>query len=203
MKRVLDVLVSGAALLAASPVLALAAAGILLEDGRPLLFVQPRAGRGGRVFHALKFRTMRVHQVPAHQMAQVRAGDPLVTRVGSVLRRLKVDELPQLVNVLRGDMSLVGPRPTLPEQVAGYDAFQRRRLEVTPGLTGWAQVNGNTELDWPERILLDVWYVDHRSLWLDLRILARTLAVVVGGERVRSGPLEQARLHAHGSGRGG
>lgn len=203
MKRVLDVLVSGAALLVASPLLALAALGILLEDGRPLLFVQPRAGRGGRVFQALKFRTMRVHGIPAHRMAQVRAGDPLVTRVGSVLRRLKVDELPQLVNVLRGDMSLVGPRPTLPEQVAGYDAFQRRRLEVTPGLTGWAQVNGNTELDWPERILLDVWYVDHRSLWLDLRILARTLAVIVGGERVRSGPLEQARLHAHGSGRGG
>lgn len=203
MKRVLDVLASAAALLAASPVMALAAIGILLEDGGPLLYVQPRAGRGGRVFHALKFRTMRVHQIPAHEMAQVRTGDPLVTRVGGILRRLKIDELPQLVNVLRGDMSLVGPRPTLPEQVQAYTPFQRRRLEVTPGVTGWAQVNGNTELPWDERIMLDVWYVDHRSLWLDLRILARTLAVIVGGERVRSGPLEQARLHAHGSGRGG
>ena len=202
-KRALDVAVAGVVLLAALPVLALAALAVLAEDGPPVLFVQPRAGRGGRTFRVLKFRTLRVHGLAAHRMPQVRSSDPLVTRVGAVLRRLKIDELPQLVNVLRGEMSLVGPRPTLPDQVAAYDAFQRRRLEVRPGITGWAQVNGNTELSWEERILLDVWYVDHRSLGLDLAVLVRTAGVVLRGERVRGGALEQARMHAVGTGRRG
>ncbi|HEX8390999.1 MAG TPA: sugar transferase [Longimicrobium sp.] len=203
LKRALDVAVAGVVLLAGLPVLALAALAILLEDGRPVTYTQPRAGQGGRVFTVFKFRTMRVHDVPAHHMPQVRGGDPLVTRTGAILRRLKIDELPQVLNVLRGDMTLVGPRPTLPEQVREYDAFARRRLEARPGMTGWAQVNGGTELPWRDRILLDVWYVDHASLWLDLRILARTVGVVLRGERVRTGPLEEARLHADGAGRRG
>ena len=198
-KRAADLAVTGALSLVALPVVALAALCVLVEDGRPLLYVQKRAGLGGRPFDVYKLRTLRVHDTPAHRMAQVRSGDALVTRVGSVLRRFKIDELPQLLNILRGDMSLVGPRPTLPEQVERYDAFQRRRLAVRPGLTGWAQVNGNTELSWEDRICLDVWYVDHWSLALDARVLARTLGVVFGGERVRPEQLAAARGHAHGA----
>jgi lipopolysaccharide/colanic/teichoic acid biosynthesis glycosyltransferase len=163
-----------------------------------VLYVQRRSGADGEPFDIFKLRTLRVHDVPAHRMAQVRAGDAMVTRVGRVLRRSKIDELPQLLNVLRGDMSMVGPRPTLPEQVERYDAFQRRRLAMRPGLTGWAQINGGTELPWEERIYLDVWYVDHWSLGLDARVLARTLGVVLGGERVRPEPLAAARAHADG-----
>jgi lipopolysaccharide/colanic/teichoic acid biosynthesis glycosyltransferase len=197
-KRAADILLAGALSVVALPVLALAALCILLEDGRPVLYVQRRSGWGGRPFDIYKLRTLRVHDIPAHRMAQVRSGDTMVTRVGRALRRSKIDELPQLLNILRGDMSLVGPRPTLPEQVERYDAFQRRRLAVRPGLTGWAQVNGGTELPWEERICLDVWYVDHWSLGVDARVLARTLGVVLGGERVRPGPLAAARAHAAG-----
>lgn len=177
-KRGLDVLGAGIFLLASLPALTLAASAIALEDGRPVLFVQRRAGRHGRPFRIVKLRTMKVNDADPEALGEVRASHALVLKVGAFLRRLKIDELPQLWNVLAGDMSLVGPRPTLPEQVARYDAFDARRLEVRPGLSGWAQVNGNVELSWQERILLDVWYVDHWSLALDLKILAMTVARV-------------------------
>jgi lipopolysaccharide/colanic/teichoic acid biosynthesis glycosyltransferase len=139
---------------------------------------------------------MRVHGLPTTEVGQVYETHPMVTRVGRLLRRFKIDELPQLVNVLLGDMSIVGPRPALPEALAGYDEFQRRRLEVRPGLTGWAQVNGSARLTWDERILLDVWNIDHWSHGLDLRILARTLGVVLWGERPNRRALAAARAHA-------
>ena len=202
-KRTVDVVVAGLLLVLLLPVLAVAAGLILLEDGPPVLYRQSRAGRGGAPFRLLKLRSMRVNELPVSVVGQVRGGHGMVTRVGRVLRRLKLDETPQLVNVLRGEMSVVGPRPTVPEQVAAYDEFQRRRLRVRPGMTGWAQVNGNVELSWDERILLDVWYVDHPSLLLDLKILLRTAWVVAAGERRDTRALEIARAYADGPGRRG
>ena len=174
LNRALDVAGAGALLLASSPVLGVAALAIKLEDGGPVLYRQIRVGQDGRDFELLKLRTMVVGAERQGAGFAVDRGDPRITRVGRILRRLSIDELPQLWNVLRGDMSLVGPRPTLRYQVERYDERQRRRLDVKPGLTGWAQVNGRAALPWDERIELDLWYVEHRSLWLDLKILART-----------------------------
>jgi lipopolysaccharide/colanic/teichoic acid biosynthesis glycosyltransferase len=174
-KRMLDLAGAGLLLLLAAPLLAVAGAAVWLDGGRPVLFRQVRAGRHGRPFTLLKLRTLR--QGP-HDPA-----DPgrHATRVGRILRRWSLDELPQLWNVLRGEMSLVGPRPALPEQVARYDDAQRRRLAVRPGLTGWAQIHGRNALSWPARIRLDVWYVEHRSLALDLQILLRTPGTILSG----------------------
>jgi lipopolysaccharide/colanic/teichoic acid biosynthesis glycosyltransferase len=168
--------VAGAALGLAltSPALALAALAIKLEDGGPILYRQARVGLNGEEFQLLKLRTMRVGAEREGAGFAVDEGDPRITRVGGLLRRLSIDELPQLWNVVRGDMSLIGPRPTLRYQVEQYTPRQRRRLEVKPGITGWAQIHGRASLPWSERIELDVWYVDHRSPRLDLRILART-----------------------------
>ena len=174
MNRALDVAGATAGLLLASPLLAAAAAAIKLEDGGPILYRQRRVGRHGREFELLKLRTMVVGAEREGAGFAVNAGDPRITRVGRVLRRLSLDELPQLLNVIRGEMSLIGPRPTLAYQVERYTPRQRRRLEVKPGITGWAQVHGRARLPWDERIELDVWYVENRSPWLDVKILART-----------------------------
>ncbi|HEY4976405.1 MAG TPA: sugar transferase [Gaiellaceae bacterium] len=173
-KRAMDVVVAGFGLIVSSPVLALAALAIKLEDRGPVLFRQLRVGKDGVDFELLKLRTMVVGAEKMGAGLAVNRGDSRITRSGRALRRLSLDELPQLWNILRGDMSIVGPRPTLRHQVDTYTPEQRRRLEVKPGLTGWAQVNGRASLPWDKRIVLDVWYVEHRSLWLDLRILART-----------------------------
>jgi lipopolysaccharide/colanic/teichoic acid biosynthesis glycosyltransferase len=202
-KRAVDLVVSALALAAALPVLLIVSWLIYLEDGGPVLFRQRRVGLGGREFELLKFRTMRRCHPLTEATQEVGNDHPLLTRTGRVLRRFKLDELPQLINVLRDEMSLVGPRPTVPTQVVGYNAFQSRRLLVRPGMTGWAQVNGNVRLSWNERITLDVWYVDHWSLRLDARILARTLLVVLFGENPNDHALRQARLYANGSGRSG
>lgn len=203
LRRLLDVSVAGAALLLTTPILAVAALLIRLEDPGPALFRQVRVGRDGKPFQLLKLRSMRIHNLAPTEIGQVTDGHPMVTRVGAVLRRSKIDELPQLLNVLRGDMSLVGPRPTLPEQVSEYSDFQRRRLSVRPGLTGWAQVNGNVSLSWSDRIALDVWYVDHRTCKLDIEILTRTLKVVLTGERPQLRAVTEARRYADGAGRSG
>jgi lipopolysaccharide/colanic/teichoic acid biosynthesis glycosyltransferase len=173
-KRAIDVAGASLGLLLASPLLALGAIAVKLEDRGPVLFRQRRVGRDGVDFELVKLRTMVVGAERLGAGYAVDAGDPRITRSGRLLRLLSVDELPQLWNVVRGDMSLVGPRPTLRYQVERYTARQRRRLEVKPGITGWAQVNGRASLPWADRIELDVWYVDHRSLRLDLAILART-----------------------------
>jgi lipopolysaccharide/colanic/teichoic acid biosynthesis glycosyltransferase len=181
-KRVLDPVLAALLALVLSPVLAGIALWILVDSGRPVLFVRPRAGRGGTSFRMLKFRSM----VPdALEVGRTLAlsedpfglvpDDPRFTRGGRFLRRTGLDELPQLFNVLRGDMSIVGPRPDLVEQAAHYTPEDRRRLLVRPGITGWSQVHGREDMTWPERFQLDAWYLDHWSLWLDARIVVRTV----------------------------
>jgi lipopolysaccharide/colanic/teichoic acid biosynthesis glycosyltransferase len=179
--RALDVLFAGAGLVLASPVLAAAAAAVKLEDGGPVLYRQTRVGKDGRDFQLVKLRTMVVGAETQGAGYAVDRGDARITRVGRVLRRTSVDELPQLWNVVRGDMSLIGPRPTLRYQVERYDERQRRRLDVKPGLTGWAQIHGRAALPWAERIELDVWYVEHRCWKVDVRILLRTPLALLGG----------------------
>ena len=174
MNRGADVALASAGLAVAGPALALAAIAIKLEDGGPVLYRQKRVGKDGKEFELLKLRTMVVGAERQGAGFAVTEGDPRITRVGRVLRRLSIDELPQLWNVVRGDMSIVGPRPTLAYQVERYTPRQRRRLEVKPGITGWAQIRGRARLPWEERIELDVWYVENRSARLDLRILLRT-----------------------------
>ena len=174
MNRALDVAFAGLGLALAAPLLAAAAVAIRLEDGGPVLYRQTRVGRDGVDFELLKLRTMVVGAERQGAGFAVDAGDPRITKVGAVLRKLSIDELPQLWNVVRGEMSLIGPRPTLRYQVERYDERQRRRLEVLPGITGWAQIHGRASLSWPERIELDVWYVEHRSPLVDLTILLRT-----------------------------
>jgi lipopolysaccharide/colanic/teichoic acid biosynthesis glycosyltransferase len=186
--RGLDALLAGAGLALASPFLAAAALAVKLDDGGPVLYRQTRVGRDGRDFELLKLRTMVVGAERIGAGYAIDEGDPRITRVGRLLRKTSIDELPQLWNVLRGDMSVVGPRPTLRYQVEQYDARQRRRLEVRPGITGWAQVNGRASLSWAERIELDVWYVENRTPGLDLRILLRTpLALFRGTYRGATG----------------
>ena len=176
-KRALDLSLVTVVGVVAVPLAAVIAAAVKIDGGGRVLFRQERIGRNGVPFEIVKFRTLvdepAVEPAPVDYL--ISATDPRITRVGAFLRRWSLDELPQLWNVLVGEMSIVGPRPTLRYQVERYDDFQRRRLEVLPGVTGWAQVSGRNQLSWPERIELDVWYVDHRSLSLDLRILAATV----------------------------
>jgi lipopolysaccharide/colanic/teichoic acid biosynthesis glycosyltransferase len=186
-RRAFDVVVAGAALLVATPVLAAAAVAIRLESRGHVLYRQRRVGMGGREFDVLKLRTMVTGAEAMGAGLAVDEGDSRITRVGAVLRRTSIDELPNLVNVLRGEMAIVGPRPTVPVQVAQYTDRQRGRLAVRPGITGWAQVNGRASLPWHERIELDLWYVEHRSWRLDLEIIARTAHLVVGGDGLYKG----------------
>ena len=174
MNRAADLAIAGGALVLASPVLALAALAIKLEDRGPVLYRQTRVGKDGVDFELLKVRTMVVGAETMGAGLSVNRGDPRITRTGRLLRKLSLDELPQLWNVVRGEMSVIGPRPTLRYQVEQYDERQRHRLDVRPGITGWAQVNGRASLPWADRIELDVWYVEHRSPLLDLKILVRT-----------------------------
>jgi lipopolysaccharide/colanic/teichoic acid biosynthesis glycosyltransferase len=179
--RALDVAIAGTGLVLASPVLAAAALAVTLQDGGPVLYRQSRVGKDGVDFELLKLRTMVVGAERMGAGWAVDAGDSRITRTGALLRRLSLDELPQLWNVVRGDMSVIGPRPTLRYQVDQYTDRQRRRLEVKPGITGWAQIHGRATLPWPERIELDVWYVEHRSPRVDLTILLRTPLALLGG----------------------
>jgi lipopolysaccharide/colanic/teichoic acid biosynthesis glycosyltransferase len=181
MNRMLDAALAGLGLAVASPALAVAAAAIKLDDRGPVLYRQRRVGLHGNEFELVKLRTMTVGAERQGAGYAVNEGDPRITRVGRYLRRLSVDEIPQLWNVVRGDMSLIGPRPTLAYQVEQYTPRQRRRLDVKPGITGWAQIHGRARLPWPDRIELDVWYVEHRTPWLDLKILARTPAALFAG----------------------
>jgi lipopolysaccharide/colanic/teichoic acid biosynthesis glycosyltransferase len=189
--RALDLLVASLVLLVASPLLAVAALLIKLESGGPVFYRQRRVGRGGAPFELWKLRTMVPGAEAMGAGIYVVEGDRRITRVGRLLRRFSLDELPNLVNVLKGEMAVVGPRPTVQEQVDRYTERQRRRLEVKPGITGWAQVNGRTSLPWPERIELDVWYVENRSLRLDLRILAKTARMLATGHGLYSDELKQ------------
>lgn len=194
-KRGFDMLAALILVVLLSPVLAAAALAIRLTSAGPVFFRQERGGQHGRVFRVIKFRTMRGGRRPDPKEL-VPLDHPEITRVGRVLRRSKIDELPQLFNVLGGSMSLVGPRPTLPDQVAAYDAVRRQRLQVRPGVTGLAQVYSNAAMTWDERILYDIAYVRYCGLWLDLRILARTLLVVLLGEERTAVPFMRSRFAA-------
>ena len=180
-RRAIDIVFSALALLLCLPLLLIAVLAIRLTSRGPAIFRQRRSGLYGVQFDMLKLRTMVDGAEHIGAGLAVNSGDPRITRVGSFLRRTSLDELPNLLNVLRGEMALVGPRPTLPAQVAQYTARQHGRLSVKPGITGWAQINGRASLPWSERIELDLYYVEHRSLLLDLKILLRTPVLVLGG----------------------
>jgi lipopolysaccharide/colanic/teichoic acid biosynthesis glycosyltransferase len=175
------VAIAGMGLALTSPVLALAAFSVKLEDGGPVLYRQTRVGLDGKDFELLKLRTMVVGAETMGAGLAVNRGDARITRAGRMLRRLSIDELPQLWNVIRGDMSVIGPRPTLRYQVDRYDERQLHRLDVKPGITGWAQIHGRAQLPWADRIDLDLWYVGHRSPSVDLKILLRTPLALFGG----------------------
>jgi lipopolysaccharide/colanic/teichoic acid biosynthesis glycosyltransferase len=186
-RRLIDVAVAVAALLLSSPALALAMLAIRLESRGAAIYRQRRVGQDGKSFDVFKLRTMVDGAEHIGAGLAVNTDDSRITRVGAFLRRNSLDELPNLLNVLRGEMSLIGPRPTIPAQVDQYTDRQRRRLAVKPGITGWAQVNGRAALPWRERIELDLYYVEHRSLALDLKILRRTPAMVLGGSGLYKG----------------
>jgi lipopolysaccharide/colanic/teichoic acid biosynthesis glycosyltransferase len=184
LKRLLDLVVAAVALIVLSPVIAVTAVLVRINIGSPVIFAQPRPGRGGRIFTVYKFRSMRKSAVDTDAVEAVGTDAQRLTRFGRILRSTSLDELPELVNVLLGQMSVVGPRPLLVEYLPRYNEFQARRHEVRPGITGWAQVNGRNALSWDERFKLDVWYVDNRSLLLDLRILVMTVTTVFRREGV-------------------
>ena len=177
LKRIIDVVVSGIGLIILFPIFVVIGALIKLDSKGPVFFIQERAGKDGKIFRAYKLRTMvdKAVEIGGKKISQ---DDLRITRVGKHLR-WGIDELPQLINVFKGDMSLVGPRPTLLEQVAKYSKEHKRRLEMKPGITGWALINGRNKLSWPEKIELDIWYINHWSIWLDLKILFKTIWVVI------------------------
>jgi lipopolysaccharide/colanic/teichoic acid biosynthesis glycosyltransferase len=186
-KRALDIAIALTGTILSAPLVAVLAAAIRIESPGHPIYRQLRAGQDGVAFSIYKLRTMvRGAEFTGAGLA-IQAGDDRITRLGAFLRRYSLDELPNLWNVLRGEMSIVGPRPTVPVQVEQYTERQRGRLAVKPGITGWAQVNGRASLPWSERIELDLWYVEHRTLWLDLRILARTVAMVLTGHGLYKG----------------
>jgi lipopolysaccharide/colanic/teichoic acid biosynthesis glycosyltransferase len=179
--RAADLAIAALGLAVLSPLLLAAGVAIRLESRGSVFYRQRRVGKDGRIFELFKLRTMRRGADPVGVGTAVMADDPRVTRVGQILRRYSLDELPNLINVLRGEMRIVGPRATLPAQVELYTPRQLRRLDLRPGVTGWAQIHGRAGIPWEERIELDVWYVEHRSLWLDLKILAKTPGALFGG----------------------
>lgn len=187
MRRVVDVALGSLLLALGSPLIALCALAIKLSDRGPVFYLQDRIGKDGRRFQLWKLRTMVEGAEDMGAGIAVDEGDPRITRVGDLLRRFSLDELPNLINVMAGEMSIVGPRPTVPEQVEQYTPRQRRRLEVKPGITGWAQVNGRASLPWDERIELDIHYVENRSPALDLRILGRTAKLLLTGRGLYRG----------------
>jgi len=186
-RRAFDVVVAGGALLVAAPIIALAMVAIRLESKGKAIYRQRRVGRDGREFDVLKLRTMVDGAERLGAGLAVDRGDARITRVGALLRRTSIDELPNLVNVLKGEMAIVGPRPTLPSQVAQYTERERGRLAVRPGITGWAQVNGRASLPWAQRIELDLWYIEHRSWRLDVEILRRSVRQVFAGDGLYKG----------------
>jgi lipopolysaccharide/colanic/teichoic acid biosynthesis glycosyltransferase len=183
----MDLLIAGVGALLSAPLVAVLAAAVRVESPGDPIYTQTRVGRDGVPFTIYKLRTMVSGAEFTGAGLAINQGDARITRLGAFLRRTSLDELPNLWNVLRGEMSIVGPRPTVPVQVAQYTERERGRLSVKPGITGWAQIHGRASLPWPQRIELDLWYVEHQSLALDLRILARTAGMVVSGHGLYKG----------------
>ena len=181
-KRIMDISISVVTLVALSPLLIIIAFIIKFTSPGPVFFIQERIGKNGKPFKLMKFRTMTQGAEKATQGMHIDKDNPYITKIGRFLRKWSIDEIPELINVLKGEMSLVGPRPTLEYQVKKYDDFQKRRLLVKPGLTGWAQVNGRNAIPWEKRIELDIWYIEHWSLWLDIKILFKTIGVLFKGD---------------------
>jgi sugar transferase EpsL len=180
-KRTIDLAVGSAALVLLSPLLSIVAVLVWLFLGRPVLFLQARPGLNEKLFTIRKFRTMTDARDASGQLLP---DSQRLNSLGHFLRSTSLDELPELINVIRGEMSLVGPRPLLSQYLDRYTPLQRRRHEAKPGITGWVQVNGRNALDWEQKFVLDIWYVDHQSLWLDLRILAKTVRLVLMREGI-------------------
>lgn len=187
MRRLFDIAAAAGALLILSPLLAVAMAAIVVESPGSPIYRQRRVGKDGELFNLIKLRSMVKNAERLGAGLAVDEDDPRILKTGALLRRFSIDELPNLVNVLKGDMSIVGPRPTVPSQVEKYDERQRGRLAVKPGITGWAQVNGRASLPWSERIELDLWYVEHRGVRLDARILVRTVKLLFSGDDLYRG----------------
>lgn len=180
-KRNLDLFISTFCIIVLLPLIVIIALLILLESGRPVFFIQKRVGKNKNLFNMYKFRSMRVNNIDPFQLGPIKHSHQLVTKVGYFIRRTKLDELPQLLNVIRCEMSLVGPRPCLPERLDQMNHDECRRFDALPGITGWAEVNGNLELDWNEQLLLDLWYINNQSTQLDLKILIKTFFVLILG----------------------
>ncbi len=187
LRRAIDVAVSATGAAVTAPVVAVLAAAIRLESPGSAIYRQTRVGRDGELFSIYKLRTMVTGAEFIGAGLGINQGDDRITRIGAFLRRYSLDELPNLWNVLRGEMSVVGPRPTVQVQVDQYTDRERGRLAVKPGITGWAQINGRASLPWPERIELDLWYVEHRTVKLDLEIIARTVRMVLAGHGLYKG----------------
>jgi len=185
-KRILDLILGIIGLILTSPLWLYVIIRIKAEDRGPVFFVQERVGKNGKLFRMYKFRSMIVGAEKKGLGVFIRTDDERITRIGKFIRKTSIDELPQLINVLKGEMSIVGPRPTLEYQVKRYNEEQKRRLSVKPGITGWAQINGRNNMTWPEKIELDLWYVDHWSIGLDLKIIGRTIWSVLKGEGIYS-----------------
>ncbi|HHT11224.1 MAG: sugar transferase [Atribacterota bacterium] len=179
LKRIIDIISGVIGLIITSPLWLYVVIKIKTEDRGPVFFVQERVGRNSRLFRMYKFRSMVVGAEKKGLGVFVSTDDERITKIGKFIRKTSIDELPQLINVLKGEMSIVGPRPTLEYQVERYNKEQKRRLLVKPGITGWAQVNGRNNMTWPEKIKLDLWYVDHWSVGLDLKIIGRTIILVI------------------------
>lgn len=177
-KRLFDIVVALAVLAVSAPLTILITLMIIIDDGLPVLFMQQRVGRGGRKFRCIKFRTMRIGTGAQGGGLMVSAADARLTRAGRVLRDWTLDEIPQLINVIRGEMSIVGPRPWVEEQAAYCSATEKRRFDMRPGMAGWAWIHGRNHIPFEERIRLDLWYVDHWSLWLDVQILAKAFVLL-------------------------
>lgn len=186
-KRIIDFILSLVILTVLSPILIVVSILIKLDSKGPIIFKQARIGKEGKVFKVWKFRTMIDNAEKIGTGLTTAQNDPRITRVGKILRKTSIDEIPQLVNVLKGEMSFVGPRPAPVKHLEKYSEKERKRLKVLPGITGWAQVNGRNILTWPERIEKDIWYVNNISLWLDIKILLKTVKVVLLSEGVYSG----------------
>lgn len=194
LKRVFDITIATIFIILSIPFWIVLAICIYIEDPGPIIFKQKRLGKDGKIFTIVKLRSMYVNNIPPLELGAIKHNHSLVTKVGHFMRRSKFDETPQFISVLLGDMSIVGPRPCLPDRMETMTAVEKKRLTMAPGLSGWAEVNGNVDLTWDEQVLLDLWYVNNWSFWLDLKVFIKTIKVVLFGSEINQTALDDARV---------